>query len=362
MTKNLKSTYKLLSLSALVAIAATSCGSDSFKVKGTIEGADKQPVVLEKADWSGRWQAVDSTRTSGSGKFDISFAAPVAPEVFRLRFGDDYVYFPVDSTETVTVNSTARAFGHDFTLSGSEQAVDLMAFEKEAMGLAAVADPDSAARFKRKVFDLYIRDRQGGLISYYVLTKIIDGKPLYDPSDLDDVRYYSAVATAFRQYKPDDPRTKLLEEVALEGMRRRNSAAGKKAVIEAQELRVVDIILPDSESAERSLSELVGKGRPVIVAFTALGLENAPADNRRLNELRSQRGADIYMVCLDADQYAWRTAARNLPWTTVYAAEGANSRALRDYNVTELPTYFIYNAAGDLTDRCAGVEELARKL
>lgn len=361
MRKNIKSAYKLLFFSALTAVFA-SCGSDSFRVKGEIGGADRQPVVLEKADWSGRWQAVDSTRTNGSGRFDITFAAPVAPEVFRLRFGDDYVYFPVDSTETVTVNSTARAFGHDFTLSGSEQAADLMAFEKEAMGLAAVADPDSAARFKRKVFDLYIRDRQGGLISYYVLTKIIDDKPLYDPTDPEDVKYYSAVATAFRQYKPEDPRTKLLEEVAIAGMRRRNAAAGKKAVIEAQELRVVDITLPDTESAMRSLSDLTGNGRPVIVAFTALGLENAPADNRRLNGLRAQRGADVYMVCLDADQYAWRAAARNLPWTVVYAAEGADAKCLRDYNVTELPTYFIYNAAGDLTDRCASVEEVAGKL
>lgn len=351
---------KLLMISGLMAGMA-SCGSDSFKVKGEIEGADKQSVVLEKADWSGEWQAVDSTRTSGSGKYSMTFAAPTAPEVFRLRFGDQFVYFPVDSTETVTVNSTAKSFGHDFTLSGSEQALDLMAFEKEAIHLGS-ADVDSLARFKRKVFDLYIRDKQGGLISYYVLTKIVDGKPIYDPQNDDDVRYYSAVATAFKQYKPDDPRTALLEEVALQAMRRRNSALGKKAVIEAQELKVIDISLPATDGKVKSLSELVGQGRPVVLAFTALGLENAPAENIALNQLKNSRGVDVYMVCLDADQYSWREAAKNLPWTVVYAAEGVNAKCLRDYNVGSLPTYFIYNSAGELTDRVASASELGKKL
>lgn len=362
LTKRALATSRNALITIFLTAAVVSCGSDSFKVEGTIEGADDASVILEKADYTGRWAAVDSVRTSKSGKFSMRFAAPAAPEVFRLKFGGEYVYFPVDSTETVTVNSSAVNFGHAFTLAGSEQALDLMAFEKEAMRLSAVADPDSASRFKRKVFDLYIRDRQGGLISYYVLTKTLDGKPLFDPADAQDVRYYSAVATAFRQFKPDDPRTELLEQIALAGMRRRNSEQGKQAVVEARELRLIDITLPNPENQKISLSQVAANGRPTVLVFTALGLEGSPAVNQRLNELRQSRGLDIYMVCLDGDQYSWREAARNLPWTVVYAAEGVQEKSLRDYNVTELPTFFVYDAQGELKDRAATVDELAKKL
>lgn len=361
--KSLSSAIKYLVFTALT-VTTAACSSDSFKIKGEIEGADDKSVVLEKADYSGRWIAVDSTRTSGSGKFSISFAAPAAPEVFRLAYGGEYVYFPVDSTETITLTAPASAFARDFTLAGSEQAVDMMMFEKEAMNLRSVADSDSAARFKRKVFDLYIRERKGGLVSYYVLTKTIDGEPLFDPSDPADIKYYSAVATAFRQFKPEDPRTRLLEQTAINAMRKRNSDLGRRAVVEASELKVIDISLPGTDGTERTLSSVVNQGKPTVLAFTALDIQDAPAINRQLDALRKARGGNlnIYMVCLDADQHAWHEAASNLPWTVVFTPEGTATKALRDYNVSALPTFFLYSAAGELTDRFESVQALEKAL
>ena len=354
---------KSLSIIALTAFT-TACSNDSFKIKGEIEGAAGKSVVLEKADYSGRWIPVDSTKTSGSGSFTISFAAPAAPEVFRIGLDGQYVYFPVDSTETITLKAPAASFARNFTLSGSEQAVDLMEFEKEAMNLTSVADADSAARFKRKVFDLYIRDKKGGLVSYYVLTKTLDGNPLFDPADPADIKYYSAVATAFRQFKPDDPRTPLLEQTAINAMRKRNTDLGRHNVVTATELKVLDITLPGTDGADHSLSTLVAEGKPTVVVFTALDLQDSPAVNRRLDALRKARGGNlnIYMVCLDSDQHAWHEAAANLPWTAVFAPEGTATKALRDYNVGSIPTFFLYNSAGELTDRFDSVQALEKAL
>lgn len=52
-------------------------------------------------------------------------------------------------------------------------------------------------------------------------------------------------------------------------------------------------------------------------------------------------------MSLDADQYAWRDAAVNLPWVTVFDPEGASSQAAARYNVGALPAFFIYNANGE---------------
>ncbi len=48
----------------------------------------------------------------------------------------------------------------------------------------------------------YIRDGQGSIVSYYVLTKTHGGKALFDPEDPSDTKYYAAVATQFQEFRP----------------------------------------------------------------------------------------------------------------------------------------------------------------
>ena len=67
---------------------------------------------------------------------------------------------------------------------------------------------------------------------------------------------------------------------------------------------------------------------------------------------------EIYNVSLDPDRYAWRDAAANLPWTTVYDPEGEYSTTARNYNVTELPAFFVYSPEGELVARASNFEEL----
>lgn len=341
----------------LMALAAASCGSPKFKIQGEIEGADDKPMLLERADYVGKWITIDSTRTDSKGQFAFSGEAPAAPEIYRLVMDGSYLYLPVDSAETVTVTADARTFGSSYTLSGTPGAQSLADFERELarfMPHAAIAD--SASAFKRRVFSKYLRDGHGSVTSYYILTKTIDGRPLFDPSDGADYGYFSAVATAFRQYRPDDPRTLLLEETAVKALRERNARKGTRRVVEAPETGYIEISLPDENGVDRRLSEVIGKGRPAVLAFIALTDPAAPEQNRILNSLRGS--ADIYMVGLDADLHGWREAAKNLPWVTVYDAEGASSRAALSYNVASLPAYYVFDAAGNLKSRASSASAI----
>ncbi len=356
---------KILAVSvvALPILIMQSCGDPQFKVSGEVEGGADKSLVLEKSDFHGRWIAVDSTKVGKSGKFEIKSDAPASPEIYRISLGNRFVYFPVDSVENITISSPADNFGVQFEVSGTEQAANMAAFEKELMALD-FADQTKREEFKKNVYNKYLKDSQGSIIGYYVLTKVVDGKPLYDPESTSDARYYAAVATAFDQFRPNDPHAGMLRQVSLEALRRKNSGGGKKRVIEAEEVKLIDIALPDENGDIVKLSDVAGKGKKTVLIFGMMNEAESPALNIALSELYSRLGGNVnfYHVTFDSDQYAWRDAARNLQWTTVIDPAGMTSGALRSYNVSSLPTFFIYSADGSLTDRAESVADLSKKL
>ncbi|MDE7188576.1 MAG: peroxiredoxin family protein, partial [Muribaculaceae bacterium] len=347
------------SLSAMLLAGMVSCSKPSFTVKGDIKGADNVSVLLEKPDFHGRWIVIDSTRTSSSGSFSLSRPAPGSPEIFRLDLDGRYVYLPVDSTETITVNTSLDAFDTAFSLSGTPQAERMERFEKDLIALPANVSPDSLAAFKRRVYMEYLREANGSIVSYYVLTKTLGDHFLFDP--VKDYKYYAAVATSFRHFRPNDPHTTLLEQTTLEAMRRHNVNLGRQQVLEGSEIALLDMDIPDEDGKNVSLSSVASQGRPTVLVFSFMNEPESPAINARLRNIHNRGGINIYQVSVDVDQYAWRDAARNLPWTTVFEPAGLQSNSLTEYNVSQLPAFFIYNSKGELTDRAADLDELQRK-
>jgi len=354
--------HRILFLS-LPLVILPSCSDPQFKVSGEVEGGADKSLVLEKSDFHGRWIPVDSTKVKSSGEYEIKSDAPASPEIYRLSLGGKFIYFPVDSVESITIDSPADRFGMEFTVSGSEQATNMAAFEKELMALD-FTDEAKREEFKKNVYNKYLKDSRGSIIGYYVLTKIVGGKPLYDPESQSDARYYAAVATAFEQFRPTDPHAGMLRDVSLQALRRRNAEQGKKRVVEAEEIKLIDIDLPDENGNNVKLSDIAGKGKKTVVIFGMMNEKESPALNIALSELYDSLEGNVafYHISFDGDQYAWRDAARNLRWTTVIDPAGMTSDALRSYNVGALPTFFIYSSDGTLTDRAHSVEDLRKKL
>lgn len=338
------------------------CSDPKFKVEGTLEGADNEKIVLEKADYSGVWQIVDSTRTDSDGRFSISHIAPDAPEIYRLGAGDQWVYIPVDSTETVTLTAPLSAMATRFTLSGSSGAEQLEKFEKEVHALGSNPDEAKLKEFRRGVYSRYLQDARGSVVSYYILTKTLDGHPLFDASDPDGARYVAAVASSFKEFRPDDPRTAMLENVARNGIRKRRESRGITNVIEADALGFFDMSLHDENGKEVKLSEVAGHGRKTLLVFSLMTHPDSPELNRRLREIATQKNVAIYHISYDPDQYEWHEGAKTLPWTTVYDPEGENSPRLRQYNVSVLPTVFVIDADGQLSTRIEDMATLGSKI
>lgn len=345
-------------------LLCVACRDNSFRIEGSLEGdAPELPLVLERAGFDGRWVAIDSVKAGSDGNFSLKADAPDAPDIYRLRLGDDFVYFPVDSTETITLRSSTARFGQDFTLSGSANAEALAGFEREVHRFAPVAQiPDSAAAFKRRIYSRYLQDARASVVSYYILTKTIDGRPVFNPTD--DYRYFAAVATSFRQFKPSDPRTAMLERAAERGLSESRRARGASRQVEANEVSIIDISLPDTGGTVRNLSEAVGHGTPTLLVFSDLSDAGAPAVNLELRRIRESRpGLNIYQVAFDQDRHEWLQAAANLPWTVVYAGDPVKGPEVAlAYNLSEIPVFFIIDSYGNLAERVDDLRALPAAL
>ena len=355
--------YHIVAIISSVLMILSSCGESKFKIDGEIEGADGQSVMLEKSDFNGNWVVIDSARIGGNGKFSISAPEPASPEIYRLSLGQRYIYMPVDSTEHLKVKTTLEGFGTNYEVNGSPQAELLAAFDKELMSLD-LSGSSSLSDFKRNVYTKYIKEGQGSILSYYVLTKIHNGKPLYDPSDFEDAKYYAAVATQFENYRPDDPHGQMVKQVSLEAMKNKNNALGKKNVIRADEIGIIDIELPDASGKTVKLSDIAGKGKKVAVVFSMMNEPESPAFNRELARIyKAHEGSfEIYQISFDAGQYEWREASANLPWINVIDPDASSSTAIRDYNVGALPAIFIYDTKGELIDRAGSINDFEKKI
>ncbi|MCM1116775.1 MAG: AhpC/TSA family protein [Pseudoflavonifractor sp.] len=363
---------KVINTKICLAMAAaallTGCGkSNTWTVDGVIEGGEGSSLVLE-ASSNGHWYPLDTLTLSETGAFSFSREAAGYPDIYRLSLDGRSLYFPIDSIETVTVSAKADAFDAQYTLSGSPQAEMMMEANgklSEAvarLGAEAVAD----STLKRDLGTLLLND-PSGIVAYYIINKKIGGRDLFSPANKRDLRIIGAVANAYSERRPSDPRTAYLANLFTSNYANFIPRADKAPsdTIVASEVGVIDITLYDEEGHQRSLAEVAGQGKPVILNFTMYTAEASPAINLALNKVYEQyrgSGLEIFQVGLDEDEYKWRQSARNLPWITVYNSTHDGTQNLLRYNVTSLPATFIIGRDGDIKKRVDNLDRLSAEV
>lgn len=349
---------------AIVTIVLLVCGCsnrDEFKVKGNIEGANKKTLFLE-APVNGRWYILDSVKTSANGDFIIVRKAPRYPEIYRLRFNEKYIYFPIDSIDNIDINSTVSDFSTAYTLSGSDNAVKIMNVDKKVTGLLIPGNKDEIIKvedIKRELTNQVLAN-PSSIVAYYIINKYIGDVPLFDPENGADLKIIGAVANAFNTYKPKDPRTAYLVNILLEGQRARRASIGVDTVY-IEETPLIDIKLEDNKGIDHNLRKVASKGDVVILNFTLYTAEQSPLYNKILSDVYTKyrsRGVEIFQIAYDSDEFSWKTAAENLPWITVYDPSGPQSKNLTSYNVGSLPMIFIINRKGEISERVTDVTKL----
>ena len=345
---------------ALIAVLLAACGrGNKFEVNGKVEGAtNTTKLVLEMAS-NGEWLAVDSTWTDVNGSFSFAQVAPQYPNIYRLRLNDKSIYFPIDSIDELTINSKLKTFDIDFDVAGSDEAVAIMKIDKDALKYAK-ASPEEKAKWKDQLSREIVKDLQS-IVAYYAINKYVGGQPLFDPLNDNDMKIIGAVANAYDSYKKDDPRTNYLVQLTLDAQRRRRAESGKTPSIAAEQISLIDINLQDENGKPQALSAVASKGGVVLLNFTMYNQNFSPAYNKMLNDIYVQykdRGLNIYQVALDDNVSNWRSAAKNLPWITVYDPMGEYSQNVSAYNVAGVPTAFVIDRSGQIVSRVEDINQL----
>ena len=345
----------------MIAIAAlTACNGNKFHIDGTVEGAsDTTTLVLEQSS-NGEWFLIDSVKVGKDGKFSISAPAPEVPSIFQLRLGDLAICFPIDSLDHLTINAKLPNFAGDFTVSGSEHAEQVMQIDKEAMQFAGGTGTEAERQAWKDKLARQIAADPASIVAYYTINKYIDGQPLFDPMNDSDLRFIGAVANAFNSFRPDDPRTDYLRNVLLNGQRRRRSMQAPTDTVYADVASIIDIKLQDYTGKDYSLIDVASHNRVVLLNFTAYAAEFSPQLNKLLNDIYQKynsHGLAIYQVSLDQDNVAWREAAKNLPWITVFDPMSVNSSNVGIYNLNGIPTSFIIRG-GEIVERIEDATQL----
>lgn len=332
----------ILAPAAALLLAASCSHSSEWHVKGNVEGGADKTMLLE-ASSNGRWYPIDTVTIASNGSFEASQPAAGYPDIYRLNLDGKTIYFPIDSIETVTVSTKAGAFDTDYTVEGTASADMLMNVDnriQQAINAHNSGDLTADTSLKHDLTETLLAD-PSGIVAYYIICKSVNGRPIFSPAVKSDLRIIGAVANAYSEQRPADPRTTYLKNLFLSN-KPRNITVNDS--ITAGEIGYFNIDLFDARGQKQSLEALAEKKPVVLLNFTSFSETFSPGLNVTLNKLYdrySSQGLGIYQVALDSDEYKWRQAAKNLPWISVYNSQAEGESALVQYNVYVLPTFFI---------------------
>lgn len=357
--------FRYASIALAVALAACS-HSNGWKVEGTVENASKGAKIALDGFNGISWYPIDSLEVDAKGQFSYVADAPLSyPDIYRVVLDGRSIYFPVDSAEAIAITADALNFDRNYVLQGSASAQAMMQAE-ELINAALDSEGVDAAianrGLKRQLAQMMLQDSVGS-VSYYLLNKMIGNQMLFALDNRDDVKVLGAVANKFAVNHPNDPRTQYLKNLYLSA--RKQFGGSEAPVIEAQEVGLLEIELPDRAGKKVKLSDVAKNASVTLLSFTDYSLEQSPAYNIILNELLTkykERGLAVYQVGLDADEVFWMQAANSLPWTTVRGNSPGGQTVVNQYVVDVLPLTFVIDGNGDLRARIENPSELSAEV
>ena len=376
---------------AILVVAMTglnSCSNKKFNVSGTINGANDSTLYFENMSLNGPI-VVDSVVLTKEGPFKFHGPQPSAPEFYRLRLGRQIINISIDSTENINIKADYPTMSAQYEVEGSEDCNRIKELSLLQMNLQAqinaishdetlnnVATQDSIMNlvnaYKELIKNNYIFKDPKLASSYFALFQTValgyNNVLVFNPrANENDVKVFAAVATSWDTYYPEAERGINLHNIAIEGMKnvrilqaQRNKTIDPNLVVEAG---VIEIALQDNKGVVRKLTDL--KGKVVLLDFHLFA---SSGSTERIMNLRNiynkfhDRGLEIYQVSVDPDEHFWKTQTAALPWISVRDPEGIDSPLMRQYNLLDIPTFFLITRDNVLDKRDAQIKNLEAEI
>ena len=376
--------FKVLCALLLLVLTAVGCDEKKFEISGSIGDAKDSLLFFEHMSLSGA-VVVDSVKLGDDGAFSFKGDRPESPEFYRLRIGQQIINIAIDSTETVGVKASYPTMSSRYEVEGSEECEKIRELALLQIGLQAAVNniarntelstetlQDSIQatieEYKESLKQNYIFKEPMKAYAYFALFQTIrlgymEGLLFNPRADEKDVKVFAAVATCWDAYYPGTERGENLHNIALEGLKDvRILKAEKEQTIDPKKVTVagvIDVALPDNKGVVRHLNEMGGK--VVLLDFHVFAMKESTERIMMLRDLYNKyhaQGLEIFQVSLDTDEHFWKTKTAALPWISVRDEKGMDSPYLMQYNLSELPTFFLIDKNNVLYKRDTQIQDL----
>lgn len=366
------STY-LLGALMLLSMAVLSCGESrtGWSINGNIAGASDQTLFIEEQSGAA-WVIVDSVKADGEGNFSFTALQPVVTgqPIYRLRLGENAVYFPIEGSESLTLSADTANMSLRHSLSGSIAAAgfnrvdSLIALAVDRVGADKAADDPELVG---SLADIILNDSTC-VVGYYALMRPVENKLIFNVNDRKKLGLIGALATRYKSLRPNDPRGAELEQRFIEARR-----AGRPTVGQTMEATLsgrpdLNFVRKDEKGNDRDLNAVLDRGGVTVVNFIRYDDKLASANTLALGEAYKKykdRGVEIFQIGFDPNRAHWQQNALSMPWTTVYSSPDESGEILVAYNVNPLdggPTTLLFNRNGELVKRVTNPADIDKAI
>lgn len=363
---------KKIGLFLMAAVALFSCtdSQESAVINLNVASAGGKEIVLSKLNVN-TISVVDTLTLNeqGNAKYDVKVAVD-APEFYYLSYNRKRLASLVlKGGDNVTVS--VDTLGKNLKVEGSQESVYLADVEKKMYDFAVEFDAKSAELLKAiekkdkkeeqklqyELGAMFIKYKRAAVVSIMknpysianinvLYQQLAENLPLF--GDLNDVAYFQRVYDSLSPLYPNSVYVKSLSD---EIQNRFNVMDMNNKIKDAEQLAFPEIALPDTQGKIQKMTALAGK--PFILFFWIASDAEQKMYNHELKAIYdkySPKGLQIYQVCADGDKAVWATVVKEqgLPWINVCDGLGAESPVLNLYNVTRIPTLYVFDKEGNI--------------
>jgi len=353
-----------------IVLLTVACGKkNNYTITGQIEGGAGKTVYLNKL-LTNSLTFVDSVRMDKKGQFKLKGKVS-EPTFFLMELSaGNFATLLVDSAENVTVTGSYSHFSTDYQVKGSDNSAKVreltfkftgarakidsirMLYQKHQNDAGYTSDLERwNNEYTKQVSDYtrylnnFIKRNPFSMASVYALYQKW-GENDYVANDFQAMK---TAASALYAVYPKSDQVKALYNNALNILKEQKNAKFNNLLSQSA-VSSPNIKLPDISGIDRDLWSLHGKC--VLLQFWSAKDRTSRIQNQVLVELYAKykhKGFEIFMVSVDDDQAAWKTAVAEdqMTWINVGDMKGSVS-ALISYNIHEIPSNYLLDKQGNI--------------
>jgi len=369
----------------IFSVILLSCSRDEpIRVRGIVENGtgriylDEQGLV--------KVVKIDSARLRRNGMFTLKDRIAV-PTFYNLHMGDQRIIpLLLQPGETAEITTDVTGFAREYEVTGTEESLGLkmlnerLAKTRKSMDSLRILFEENTdageevlnglqsayeevARSQRRYSTQFVLEHMNSLASIYALYQKFDNDNFIFNSNRD-IQLFKITSMALDTLYPESEYVKSIKRDAAQ-LEMELQSRNLQRVMESLPSSIPDIRLPDPRGDTIALSSI--KNKVVLLSFWASWNQESVSLNQefiRLYEKYHEGGMEIYQVSFDTELRPWMEAIRydELPWINVSELSFPKSRVAAQYNVSEIPAYFLIDRQGGIVGKNLDLIALDRKI